>query len=82
MVVYLQKQLFFVCSFAQPVLWGVHAGISDHPMSGSGAVAVEKIIYHANYKRNGLGYDIALIKLKQLLTFNGRGTKIFLKRDS
>ncbi|KAA0721941.1 Transmembrane protease serine 13 [Triplophysa tibetana] len=65
-------------SFAQPALWAVHAGISVHPMSGSGAVAVEKIIYHANYKRNGLGYDIALIKLKQLLTFNDQLAPICL----
>ncbi|XP_056621414.1 transmembrane protease serine 3 [Triplophysa dalaica] len=65
-----------VYGFAQPVLWGVHAGISDHPMSG--AVAVEKIIFHANYKRNGLGYDIALIKLKQLLTFNDQLSPICL----
>lgn len=81
----MSSQHSFVCSFAQPVLWAVHAGISDHPVSGSGAVSVEKIIYHANYEREGLGYDIALIKLKQTLTFNGRerlATETFLRGDS
>ncbi|KAL0203177.1 hypothetical protein M9458_001195, partial [Cirrhinus mrigala] len=53
-----------------PVLWTVYAGITDQPLSGSGALSVEKIIYHANYKPGGQSYDIALIKLKLPLSFS------------
>ncbi|XP_073670711.1 transmembrane protease serine 3-like [Paramisgurnus dabryanus] len=59
-----------VYGFAQPALWAVHAGILDQPVSGLGAASVEKIIYNANYKRERLSYDIALIKLKVPLSFN------------
>ncbi|XP_055060599.2 transmembrane protease serine 3 [Misgurnus anguillicaudatus] len=59
-----------VYGFSQPALWAVHAGILDQPVSGLGAASVEKIIYNANYQRERLSYDIALIKLKVPLSFN------------
>uniref|UniRef100_A0A673GGU6 Transmembrane serine protease 3b n=1 Tax=Sinocyclocheilus rhinocerous TaxID=307959 RepID=A0A673GGU6_9TELE len=39
---------------------------------GSGALSVEKIIYHANYRPGEISYNIALIKLKLPLSFNGK----------
>lgn len=64
--------ILFVQSFAQPVLWTVLAGMIDQPLSGSKALSVEKIIYHANFRQEGLSYDIALMKLKLPLSFNGK----------
>lgn len=54
------------------MLWAVYAGIIDQPLGGTGALSVEKIIYHANYRPEGLSYNIALIKLKLPLSFNGK----------
>lgn len=64
--------ILFVQSFAQPVLWAVYAGIIDQPLGGPGALSVEKIIYHANYRPGGLSYNIALLKLNLPLSFNGK----------
>ncbi|RXN32143.1 transmembrane protease serine 3-like protein [Labeo rohita] len=65
-------------SFSQPVLWTVYAGITDQPLSGSGALSVEKIIYHANYRPGGQSYNIALIKLKLPLSFSDQVVPICL----
>ncbi|XP_051994118.1 transmembrane protease serine 3 [Xyrauchen texanus] len=67
-----------VYGFAQPLLWSVHAGIIDQPVSGSEALSVEKIIYHTSYNPEGLNYDIALIKLKLPLSFNDQVVPICL----
>ncbi|KAK2909182.1 hypothetical protein Q8A67_005019 [Cirrhinus molitorella] len=67
-----------VYGFAQSVLWTVYAGITDQPLSGFGALSVEKIIYHANYRPEGHSYDIALIKLKLPLSFNDQVAPICL----
>uniref|UniRef100_A0A8C1JG31 Transmembrane serine protease 3b n=1 Tax=Cyprinus carpio TaxID=7962 RepID=A0A8C1JG31_CYPCA len=42
----------------------------NQPLSGSGALSVEKIIYHANYRPGEFSYNIALVKLKLPLSFN------------
>ncbi|XP_067298743.1 transmembrane protease serine 3 [Pseudorasbora parva] len=67
-----------VYGFAQPVLWTVYAGIINQPLSVSGAHSVEKIIYHANFRPEGLSYNIALIKLKLPLFFNDQVAPICL----
>ncbi|KTG45721.1 hypothetical protein cypCar_00016791, partial [Cyprinus carpio] len=67
-----------VYSFDQPLLWGVYAGITDQPLSGSGALSVEKIIYHANYRPGEFSYNIALVKLKLPLSFNDQVAPICL----
>ncbi|KAK9981371.1 hypothetical protein ABG768_000911 [Culter alburnus] len=67
-----------VFGFAQPVSWTVHAGMIDLPLSGSKALSVEKIICHANFRPEGLSYDIALIKLKLPLSFNDQIAPICL----
>ncbi|XP_051560293.1 transmembrane protease serine 3 [Myxocyprinus asiaticus] len=67
-----------VYGFAQPMLWSVHAGVIDQPVSGSEALSVEEIIYHTSYKPEGLSYDIALIKLKLPLSFNDQVVPICL----
>lgn len=64
--------ILFVQSFGQSASWTVHAGMIDQPLSGSKALSVEKIIYHAKFRQGGLGYDIALMKLKLPLSFNGK----------
>uniref|UniRef100_A0A673G8E7 Transmembrane serine protease 3b n=1 Tax=Sinocyclocheilus rhinocerous TaxID=307959 RepID=A0A673G8E7_9TELE len=45
---------------------------------GSGALSVEKIIYHANYRPGEISYNIALIKLKLPLSFNDQVAPICL----
>ncbi|KAK7165898.1 hypothetical protein R3I93_005853 [Phoxinus phoxinus] len=67
-----------VYGFAQPVSWTVYAGMIDQPLSGSGALSVEKIIYHANFGREGHSYNIALIRLKLPLSFNDQVAPICL----
>uniref|UniRef100_A0A671M6L6 Transmembrane serine protease 3b n=1 Tax=Sinocyclocheilus anshuiensis TaxID=1608454 RepID=A0A671M6L6_9TELE len=67
-----------VYHFDQPLLWAVYAGITDQPLSGSGALSVEKIIYHANYRPAEISYNIALIKLKLPLSFNDQVAPICL----
>uniref|UniRef100_A0AAV2K2N7 Uncharacterized protein n=1 Tax=Knipowitschia caucasica TaxID=637954 RepID=A0AAV2K2N7_KNICA len=59
-----------VYGFAIPAEWGVYVGITELPGFGSQALEVERIVYHARY-RGRLDYDIALIKLRNPLPFNG-----------
>ncbi|KAJ0005767.1 hypothetical protein NQD34_015661, partial [Periophthalmus magnuspinnatus] len=59
-----------VYGFSNPVEWGVYVGITELPGYGTQALEVERIIYHARY-RGKLNYDIALMKLRQPLAFNG-----------
>ncbi|KAJ0070530.1 hypothetical protein NL108_014960, partial [Boleophthalmus pectinirostris] len=59
-----------VYGFSNPVEWGVYAGITELPGHGSAALEVDKIVYHARYKGK-LDYDIALLKLRTPLLFNG-----------
>ena len=47
-------------------------GLIDQPVNGAQSVAVEKIVYHSRYRPKGLDYDIALMKLANPLTFNGK----------
>ncbi|TRY68083.1 hypothetical protein DNTS_034802, partial [Danionella cerebrum] len=67
-----------VYGFDQPVLWSVYAGVVNQPLSGSGSLSVEKIIYHANYRPKSLSYDIALMKLSLPLSFNDKVLPICL----
>uniref|UniRef100_A0A3B1KDV5 Transmembrane serine protease 3 n=1 Tax=Astyanax mexicanus TaxID=7994 RepID=A0A3B1KDV5_ASTMX len=62
-----------VYGFAFPQVWTVLVGLTEQPVSVSGAkyLSVEKIIYHARYRPKGLDYDIALLKLVEPLAFNG-----------
>ncbi|KAA0715972.1 Transmembrane protease serine 3 [Triplophysa tibetana] len=62
-----------VYGFAYPTFWSVHVGLTEQPVNGAKALAVEKIIYHGRYRPRGLDYDIALLKLEQPLNFNGWG---------
>lgn len=57
--------------FAFPTFWSVYVGLTEQPVNGAKALAVEKIIYHGRYRPRGLDYDIALLKLEQPLNFNG-----------
>lgn len=57
--------------FAFPTFWSVYVGLTEQPVNGVKALAVEKIIYHSRYRPKGLDYDIALLKLEQPLNFNG-----------
>uniref|UniRef100_A0A674F4A6 Transmembrane serine protease 3 n=1 Tax=Salmo trutta TaxID=8032 RepID=A0A674F4A6_SALTR len=57
--------------FAFPTLWAVHVGLTEQPVNGAQALAVQKIIYHGRYRPKALDYDIALMKLAEPLTFNG-----------
>ncbi|XP_029499869.2 transmembrane protease serine 3-like [Oncorhynchus nerka] len=60
-----------VYGFAFPSLWAVHVGLTEQPVNGAQALAVQKIIYHGRYRPKALDYDIALMKLAEPLTFNG-----------
>ncbi|CAB1328553.1 unnamed protein product [Coregonus sp. 'balchen'] len=60
-----------VYEFAFPTLWAVHVGLTEQPVNGAQALAVQKIIYHGRYRPKALDYDIALMKLAEPLTFNG-----------
>uniref|UniRef100_A0A672ZDR8 Transmembrane serine protease 3a n=1 Tax=Sphaeramia orbicularis TaxID=375764 RepID=A0A672ZDR8_9TELE len=57
--------------FADPSIWGVHVGLTELPAHLAQSLSVEQILYHAKYRRSKLDYDIALIKLKTPLVFNG-----------
>uniref|UniRef100_A0A667ZHG5 Peptidase S1 domain-containing protein n=1 Tax=Myripristis murdjan TaxID=586833 RepID=A0A667ZHG5_9TELE len=61
----------FYGQFAHPTVWSVHVGLTEQPINGARALAVERIIYHGRYRPKGLDYDIALMKLAQPLIFNG-----------
>ncbi|XP_067849442.1 transmembrane protease serine 3 isoform X3 [Heptranchias perlo] len=50
--------------------WKVYVGIVEQPLTDSSSYIVEKIIHHKKYKGRTYDYDIALIKLERLLTFN------------
>uniref|UniRef100_A0A4W5PKR8 Peptidase S1 domain-containing protein n=1 Tax=Hucho hucho TaxID=62062 RepID=A0A4W5PKR8_9TELE len=52
--------------FAFPTLWAVHVGLTEQPVNGAQALAVQKIIYHGRYRPKALDYDIALMKLGPL----------------
>ncbi|XP_026095990.1 transmembrane protease serine 3 isoform X4 [Carassius auratus] len=73
-----QKEEAVRRGYDQPLLWAVHAGITDQPLSGSGALSVEKIIYHANYRPREMHYNIALVKIKLPLSFNDQVAPICL----
>ncbi|XP_030634808.1 transmembrane protease serine 3 [Chanos chanos] len=60
-----------VYGFSDPASWAVHAGLTEQPVSGAGSLSVEKILYHSSYLPGGLDYDIALLKLRNPLTFDG-----------
>nr|XP_015219034.1 PREDICTED: transmembrane protease serine 3 [Lepisosteus oculatus] len=60
-----------VYGFASPSFWVVYVGIIDQPVPGVSSHAVLKIFYHWKYKPKALDYDIALMKLKTPLNFNG-----------
>uniref|UniRef100_A0A8C7U9V9 Transmembrane serine protease 3a n=1 Tax=Oncorhynchus mykiss TaxID=8022 RepID=A0A8C7U9V9_ONCMY len=55
-----------VYGFAFPSLWAVHVGLTEQPVNGAQALAVQKIIYHGRYRPKALDYDIALMKLGPL----------------
>uniref|UniRef100_A0A672ZG87 Transmembrane serine protease 3a n=1 Tax=Sphaeramia orbicularis TaxID=375764 RepID=A0A672ZG87_9TELE len=61
--------------FADPSIWGVHVGLTELPAHLAQSLSVEQILYHAKYRRSKLDYDIALIKLKTPLVFNGEDMK-------
>uniref|UniRef100_I3KLH9 Transmembrane serine protease 3 n=1 Tax=Oreochromis niloticus TaxID=8128 RepID=I3KLH9_ORENI len=52
-----------VYGFVNSSMWAVYVGLTEQPLHGAQALAVEKIVYHNRYRRKGLGYDIALMKL-------------------
>ncbi|XP_010884347.3 transmembrane protease serine 3 [Esox lucius] len=54
-----------------PTFWVVYVGLIDLPVNGVLSRSVEKIIYHAHYQPPALSFDIALMRLKDPLTFNG-----------
>ncbi|XP_043931327.1 transmembrane protease serine 3-like [Protopterus annectens] len=60
-----------VVDFDDVTSWAVLLGIVNQPVTQVLAHSVEKIIYNPRYKSQSNGYDIALMKLKKLLTFNG-----------
>ncbi|KAI5618431.1 transmembrane protease serine 3-like [Silurus asotus] len=59
-------------SFANPNLWTVRVGITEQPVSGAADFSVMKIFFNSAYHPESLSYDIALVRLKQPLTFNGQ----------
>lgn len=58
-------------SFADPAMWAVHVGVTEQPSNGAKSLAVERIIFHDRYRPKRLDYDVALMKLKTPLEFNG-----------
>lgn len=52
-------------------MWAVHVGLTEQPSNGAKSLAVERIIFHDRYRPKGLDYDVALMKLKTTLEFNG-----------
>lgn len=62
-------------SFADPAMWAVHVGVTEQPSNGAKSLAVERIIFHDRYRPKGLDYDVALMKLKTTLEFNGTEEK-------
>ncbi|XP_034042193.1 transmembrane protease serine 3 [Thalassophryne amazonica] len=60
-----------VFNLAETSLWTVNVGLTKQPLDGARSLAVDQIIYHEGYGRSGMDYDIALMKLKEPLIFNG-----------
>ncbi|XP_075873042.1 transmembrane protease serine 3 isoform X2 [Nelusetta ayraudi] len=60
-----------VYGFADPAMWAVHVGVTEQPSNGAKSLAVERIVFHDRYRPKGLDYDVALMKLKTTLEFNG-----------
>ena len=50
--------------------------MTEQPVNGALSLAVERIIYHNQYRPKGLDYDIALMRLAQPLEFNGTGVHL------
>ncbi|XP_046694303.1 transmembrane protease serine 3 [Silurus meridionalis] len=61
-----------VYGFANPNLWTVRVGITEQPVSGAADFSVMKIFFNSAYHPESLSYDIALVRLKQPLSFNGQ----------
>uniref|UniRef100_A0AAX7TT99 Transmembrane serine protease 3a n=1 Tax=Astatotilapia calliptera TaxID=8154 RepID=A0AAX7TT99_ASTCA len=59
------------CVFVNSSMWAVYVGLTEQPLHGAQALAVEKIVYHNRYRQKGLDYDIALMKLAKQLEVNG-----------
>ncbi|XP_005751637.1 transmembrane protease serine 3 [Pundamilia nyererei] len=60
-----------VYGFVNSSMWAVYVGLTEQPLHGAQALAVEKIVYHNRYRQKGLDYDIALMKLAKQLEVNG-----------
>ncbi|XP_039455749.1 transmembrane protease serine 3 [Oreochromis aureus] len=60
-----------VYGFVNSSMWAVYVGLTEQPLHGAQALAVEKIVYHNRYRQKGLGYDIALMKLAKPLEVDG-----------
>uniref|UniRef100_A0A3P9C7G6 Transmembrane serine protease 3 n=1 Tax=Maylandia zebra TaxID=106582 RepID=A0A3P9C7G6_9CICH len=56
-----------VYGFVNSSMWAVYVGLTEQPLHGAQALAVEKIVYHNRYRQKGLDYDIALMKLAKQL---------------
>lgn len=63
--------LLFVFRFVNSSMWAVYVGLTEQPLHGAQALAVERIVYHNRYRQKGLDYDIALMKLAKPLEVNG-----------
>lgn len=59
---------------SNPALWKVYAGILKQSQLNTPPYELEKIIMHPDFVDVITGNDIALVKLKRPILYNGKGS--------